>query len=354
RGVTVPDPVAVVGFDDAESARAANQPLTTVSQRIELQAHTAATALFEAIAQKRPPVGKKLDPELVLRASCGCVFRFHNDSAEVRLTGSGMARSAALSLVERRSTIAAELARAAAGRLAGMSGWESRLIDALIHDLGHASEQSFVYEIEQFSRKNVALGRSVMVCHDVLTALRLQAVATASLEPAVRPRIEDLFQEARMRLARVGSEVEHERQQSLNHHVRTVTKACLDMLAGSDASKLDDALSEHLPALGIKAYIVSRLEKTRAGERFTLVARYAENTLTRTLLQVPARDLGIDPALEREEVLVVEPLEFAGTPVGVAALSWGAHTPVHYEALREVLSAAIFAVSRTGTSLLQP
>jgi hypothetical protein len=58
--------------------------------------------------------------------------------------------------------------------------------------------------------------------------------------------------------------------------------------------------------------------------------------------------LGIDSALEREDTLVVEPLEFAGSPVGIAAFAWGAHNPVHYEVLREVLSTAIYGLTKNA------
>jgi hypothetical protein len=277
RGISVPQQIAVVGFDDALSARTANPPLTTVNQRVELQAFTAARELLDAIAGKRAPAGKKLDPELVLRASCGCNVRLQNDSAEVRSPGPTMARSAALVLVERRAMIAADLARAAAGRLVGMSGWEARLLDALSQDLRDTGGQAFLFEVEQFARKNVALGRSIMICHDVLTALRLQAVAATSVEPSARPRLEDLLQEARFRLARIGTDVEHEQHQNLNLYARIVTKACLSVVAGDDPRVLGSALSEHLPALGIQACTVTRLHTKKQSSELAIVSRFALN-----------------------------------------------------------------------------
>jgi DNA-binding LacI/PurR family transcriptional regulator len=342
RRVSIPDPIAVVGFDDARSARSANPPLTTVSQRVDHQAFIATRALLDAIEGKRPPEGNSIEPELVVRASCGCVVRPHNDSTEARPTTTAMARTSVLYLVERRATIAAELARAAAGRLVGMSGWESRLLDALVHDLRDAREQSFVVEVEQFARRNVALGRSVMVCHDVLTALRLQAVSSTSVEPTARARVEDLFQEARLRLARVGSDVEHERQQSLNHHARLVTKACLATIGGADARELGVALEEHLPALGIGAFCVTRIRRSE----LLVIARLAQKGLSSAMPSLPRSELGIDRALENEDTLVLEPLDFAGRPVGIAAFAWGAHNPFHYEVLREVLSATLYALSQ--------
>ncbi|HEX6272791.1 MAG TPA: substrate-binding domain-containing protein [Polyangiaceae bacterium] len=348
RGIAVPQAIAVGGFDDAPGAATANPPLTTVSQRVELQGFTAARALLDAVGGKRRAVGAPLDPELVVRTSCGCVVGFQNDSAKVRAASPGLARTAALFLVERRPTIAAELARAAAGRLVGMSGWETRLVDALAHDLGGAAESAFVYEVEQFARKNVALGRSVMVCHDVLTVLRLQTLVAASVEPSSRARIEDLFQEARLRLARVGSDVEHELQQNLNAHLRVVTKACLGVIAGGDARSLETTLCEHLPALGISAYCVSRLRAAKSRTELAIVARFAPNALSSASHALATNELGIDPTIEREETLVLEPLEFGGTPVGIAAFAWGAKNPVHYESLRELLAAAVHALAARG------
>jgi hypothetical protein len=46
---------------------------------------------------------------------------------------------------------------------------------------------------------------------------------------------------------------------------------------------------------------------------------------------------------EQERAIVLEPLEFAGRPVGVGAFTWGAHEPIHYEMLREVLGPALLS-----------
>jgi hypothetical protein len=52
---------------------------------------------------------------------------------------------------------------------------------------------------------------------------------------------------------------------------------------------------------------------------------------------------GLDTLLESVETLVIEPLDFGGAPVGLAALAWGAPEASYYEQLREMLGAATFA-----------
>ena len=249
-----------------------------------------------------------------------------------------------MALIERHRSISAELARAAEGRLVGMPGWEGRLLEALTHDLTTPTGRGFVTQWERLVRKHVAFGRDVMTCHDVLTTLRLQAVACAALEPETRPRIEDLFQETRVTLARVGAEVERERQHTANLRMRFVTKACLSMIEGGNVSQLGAALDEHLPELGIAAFMVTRFrDVTPAMGELDVLVRHTPRLGATPKTVLASQDLGLDSVLEQEDAMVLEPLEFGTHPIGIAALAWGARSPVHYEQLRELLSGALCA-----------
>jgi DNA-binding LacI/PurR family transcriptional regulator len=62
--------VAVVGFDDSDTPRLANPPLTTVRQPIEDMGRQMAAILLEHIAEgTRAPRRVVLDTELVVRSS---------------------------------------------------------------------------------------------------------------------------------------------------------------------------------------------------------------------------------------------------------------------------------------------
>lgn len=347
RGIQVPESMAVVGFDDAAGARTSNPPLTTVSQGVEAQAHTAVKVLLEHLERGTPLVSRAIDPALVVRSSCGCRQRFQNDSASVRPPAGGMARTCRLALIERRGSVLAELARAATGRLTGMSGWEGRLLDALLDDLARtAGGGALVAEVEQLVRQNVAQGRDVMICHEVLTVLRLQAVACANLEPSARPRVEDLFQESRLTISRIGAEVERDRVHTLAARMRLVTKGCLSLLGMWSRVELAPLLTEHLPALGIRGFSVARFRGPADTGQLEVLVRRAEGISTPGEPLLPLGSLGLDDALGQEEAMLIEPLEFDGQPVGIAALSWGARDPLHYEQLREVLGAAVFGLAR--------
>jgi LacI family transcriptional regulator len=71
-----PDPVALVGFDDFDTADLMRPGITTVRQLDEVLGRTAAQMLFERItagarAIKLPPREVMMSVELVIRGSCG-------------------------------------------------------------------------------------------------------------------------------------------------------------------------------------------------------------------------------------------------------------------------------------------
>ena len=71
HGVRVPEDIAVVGLDDIELAARARVPLTTVRQPTERIGALAVDALVARVRGERPPVRQLLDPELIVRRSCG-------------------------------------------------------------------------------------------------------------------------------------------------------------------------------------------------------------------------------------------------------------------------------------------
>jgi len=72
-GVSVPDDIAIVGWDDVMTARYVSPGLTTVRQPLYELGRAAATRLHERIAgDPTVPEPLILPTQLVLRSSCGC------------------------------------------------------------------------------------------------------------------------------------------------------------------------------------------------------------------------------------------------------------------------------------------
>jgi len=101
-GVTIPNDVAVTGFDDFELAEILNPTLTVVRQPCDEMGRVAATVLFNRLeAEEFPDVGEQtvLPVELVVRRSCGCKPRkSRNDAASFVVAGDAFERVATTGL----------------------------------------------------------------------------------------------------------------------------------------------------------------------------------------------------------------------------------------------------------------
>jgi LacI family transcriptional regulator len=74
KGVSVPDQIAVVGFDDLPPAATSNPPLTTIRQPIKRIGALAAETLLDSIEQGTTPPRRIILPtELVIRQTCGAI-----------------------------------------------------------------------------------------------------------------------------------------------------------------------------------------------------------------------------------------------------------------------------------------
>ncbi|MCP3807478.1 LacI family DNA-binding transcriptional regulator [Paenibacillus sp. SEL1] len=70
-GLRVPEDIAVVGCDDIEACRYTEPPLTTVKQDKQKIGRLAAMVLFDLMNKQMDTKCIKVEPELVIRSSCG-------------------------------------------------------------------------------------------------------------------------------------------------------------------------------------------------------------------------------------------------------------------------------------------
>ena len=70
-GLKVPGDVALVGFDNIEPSKYASAPLTTIAQNANKIGELAVESVIKRIEGKETSVRTILEPELIVRASCG-------------------------------------------------------------------------------------------------------------------------------------------------------------------------------------------------------------------------------------------------------------------------------------------
>lgn len=345
RSIAVPEQMVVVGLDDSPSAAAANPPLTAIARHVEQQAYTATRNLIAALEQGVAPSSEIQTAEVVLRTSCGCLARLTNDTADSALARPGAVHTCRISLLEHRCSIVSAMLEVAGDRILSSHAWEERVIDALLRDLTLGNTTHVVREFESMARRHTASGGDVLACHDILTTLRSQVLGWGGTEPETRPILEDLMQEARLVIGRVALDSERNRRDMLERRLYAIAETCHALLHRASLGDLAAVLNEQLPLMGIKGFVVSRFcGRERPSGELEVVARRSPDDCYDARSTVRAQDLGLDASLEHAGVTVIEPLAFGTTPMGIAAFTWGAELPRHYEMLRAMLSAALRSV----------
>lgn len=328
RGISVPEQIAVVGFDDIPNAQAASPPLTTVSQRVYEQGATAMTRLLDTIVDGALLTRQELLPDLIVRHSCGCRMKLSNEAAKFRGTAADSDFSAQV------DEMARSLADVAQGRLLGGQGWEDGLSRTLAQVVaGKKTHSSLVGAMEQLARRGGSTGFDV--CHEVLTRLRVETLRRLPKDAKVVPILEDAFQEARLAIANVSLFFEREHHAAQALHLRVITRACLDRVHGSDIGELAVAIEEQLPLFGIRHFIISQ----GSGDRLRVIARSDKSAELSD--HVSTQKLGRDRALRAEHHVVVLPLSANKKQVGLVAMSYGSTDPFIFEQFRDLLGMAL-------------
>ncbi|MGE5862054.1 MAG: LacI family DNA-binding transcriptional regulator, partial [Ignavibacteria bacterium] len=80
-GLKVPDDVAIVGFDDIDLAKYASSPLTTIKQNTDKIGELAMVSVINRIEGKVTSIRTILEPELIIRQSCGASIKNKNSVA---------------------------------------------------------------------------------------------------------------------------------------------------------------------------------------------------------------------------------------------------------------------------------
>ncbi|HTQ06526.1 MAG TPA: substrate-binding domain-containing protein [Polyangiaceae bacterium] len=285
RRISVPDQVAVVGFDDITPARVHSPPLTTVRQPLEELGRAGAELLLDVLAGKSVNHATTLETELVLRRSCGCVptSRFVLPEESVDRSGAGDASTRAVL----RSALEAEL---------------------------HGEPGTFAFALEPILR---------------------DVAASGSTEFDAGRRFADEFC-TRMRL--VGKEVVYERLTRLARVLHT-------KMFGPQAY-LSTALAEHLPSFEIHECAVSELVLTPGASsplsQLKLAFGFDATTLQPQMVAFDGHAL-VPPHFEnlRHRSVFVMPLTCGPQPLGITVLPAGSQDGGFYETLAELFATVL-------------
>lgn len=320
RGLHVPEDLAVVGFDDVDSARTSHPALTTVRQPSGELGREGMRRLVEAANRKSAAETTLLATELVVRRSCGCLPADLGLATQASmLPGRGIETS----FVERRQIILAEVVRASQGRFgAAGAGWEGRLIDALVGELRSGEPGAFLRALEHCLRRLEFAKGDVSVVQDVLSALRRQSLPCVVNDLVARSRLEQALHDARVAAAAFSSQLDAARvRDAVERFRRFERRARAAILARPQ--ELSAIAADELPALGVEACVVAAFTRPdETGGPLRLLFGFGRGGTRARSESTSLRTLPLHPLLERaSRALIVLPVALETQPLGVAIVS---------------------------------
>jgi phosphoserine phosphatase RsbU/P len=343
RGVSVPDRVSVVGFDDVEAARFAPAPLTTVRQPlIELGRR----ALDNVIAQV---VGNVTPERLVLpavlvkrRSTVPVASTERHKSVPFDVVDSSSFETAYQAL---RPELLRELESVLDNR--GLDqDWAEQLTSALVGEIsgrraGLLRRVLFLEYLEHLLLTLVSNHGDTQKCQELISVLRKHVLPLIRHAGYQREAAEDLFHEARIISGSIAERFQVQQRLMMRHWRRMTQDIGSALLRSESVEQLKRGVTELLPTLGIPACLVCTFEED--GRSRVLCGYDGDRRLTHSDLPTFARHELFPQGLlgTSRRTLLVECLHLEGRALGYAVFEMGPSEPEVYELLRDYLTGAL-------------
>jgi PAS domain S-box-containing protein len=355
RGVQVPEQISVIGFDDAESAQASIPTLTSVRGPRYQEGYHAVELLVAMINGKTVDDQIVINPELMLRESCGCL----NPAVIQAAVGVSDLRpqAAANVLTTQREAMIASIAQAISGTDTTLT-WATQLFDGFVIESQDGISGTFLKTLNGILRQVTTSGGEANALDGCISALRL-ALSVHLDERSLR-QAEDLWHQARVAISKAAQR--DQLRQKIQDEERTQVRRDVEsaLLTCTDLQQLADVLAEGLPRLGLPSAFMCLYENPQpyelqqpapAWSRLVMGILDGKRVVDITAdgIRFPSKQLipeGLWP--ERRCTYAIEPLYFEGTPMGFLLLEIGPRQAEMYETLSEQIGSAL-----QGAQLMQ-
>jgi hypothetical protein len=351
RKVAVPQKVAVVGFDDIQSARFAAPSLATVRQPLFEQGRRALREVVARISEKDLPGRVFLDASFIPRESCGARSLSSNSSGAAPM----LADPELLEPLRFEEAYRLALPRILADvrRVIEEAGFDCdpSLPDTLLVQAatdiqgrrrGLLQGQSFVSFLEDvIGQMGSGHGSDVSAWQEVITVMRRHFSLCLRQDPKWRRSADEMWHMARSSVSLLAERSQARRWLAESALSQTLRLAAHRLLNAGDWSELGRALADALSRLGVPCCFIA-LRSAPGPARGALLVRESSLELAPPGEFSEAR-LVPESCLEpdRRRTWLVQSLVLRGRALGYVAFESGPLDGRIYASLRDSLSAAI-------------
>jgi DNA-binding LacI/PurR family transcriptional regulator/signal transduction histidine kinase len=331
RGLSVPEDVAVTGFDDVWLGRLGDAALTTISQPFEGLAEEALSLVLQQMDGVTVTPVVRVPADVIVRRSCGCAPGVpHSKPVAERQVASSAAEH-----LRRREVRVASLLDTELGTSRAPNDGHGALLFAALREELLGSPGAFVNGLDRVLGERGADYDHHQALHNIVDALRNE------FRPVSNRELDDLWYQALSLIAyRTTTAAVRHRVDLDNEYSRLLSTADRISVA-LDLPTLGEAIAASLVNVGLKTAFISRFDEERKN-LVPLAAIFDGEPLATGHDPFLAQEL-VPPGglpVARRRTLVVFPLVFELDWLGVAAFEH-ASGGTGYHMLRDQFATAL-------------
>lgn len=336
-GRSIPDDVAVCGFDDVNAAACATPSLTTLRQPLWELGGQAVRHLVDLWEGRTVAPCASTPLSLVVRESCGCEHCV--PPSEPRRWQDAMILDR---LRSRQGWVEARLKPLVQVPNEALPDWPSRVISAIVEELkapGH-----FAPAFEQLLGDAHAVGVNLSEFQRVITEVRQ---SLQQLDQPDRDAIpEHVWHQARVQCCERAVQMLGRQRIQEQQTIALLGRSSERLATSLSTPRLCQVLAEELPVLGIQTAAISLLDNQAGPGALTSVLLLADGEVRESATPtLPLADLAPPEAFETSLAnpspdRIVLPLTFDSDFLGVAVLDMQCITSL-YSAIRQQMGAAL-------------
>ncbi|MBN1410771.1 MAG: substrate-binding domain-containing protein [Spirochaetales bacterium] len=345
RGITVPQKMAVAGFDNMEMDNFTFPTLTTVQQPLYKQAMLSVDLLMGQIQNNSETQNLLLPTELVIRESCGCLSMQQDKTernpeapAKTDLPGlvkTGMDEFSRQLLDSMDSFIDYE--KSSIGEQ-----WAEILIQAFFTDLSDRKANRFTNALNEIIYKTINSMSSPTFWHEMIN--RIRSIVYDHISDAdFLTRAENLLHQARTMICEITRRNEIFKKLEMSTEASRLRNLGEELLERIEIDPLLDEVAKELPRIGVKSSYLSMYKNPESPlENSKLILAFNEDgrldiDLNKNIF--PSKNLFPDSSefKKRRFTAIVETLFYGKQPLGLAIFEMASRNWKIYEALRFVM-----------------
>jgi signal transduction histidine kinase/DNA-binding LacI/PurR family transcriptional regulator len=254
-GYSVPDDIAVAGYDNFIAGRVSTPPLTTVDPSwIELGT-LALETVVDMIRGKQVPEKRVVEAKLVIARSCGCMEESVTRASQVHAPG--------IRFFDDGDAIIDEMVKVVHGAGNGpiRSACESMLASFTEEKTGE-NEHRFLSNLENALAISMDKEEGVLSWQDAISELQKYAAIHPGGDGISYANI--LCHQGRVMIGNAASRVQGHRRLEFEGQIDRERNFGLDLITTFDLDRLLDLLASGLPGLGISRFYLSLYEDPKS------------------------------------------------------------------------------------------